>query len=232
MNYISMRHQKILLFVISFALSFGFFQACSKSPFGSEHKVTQELSVSHPDLGPSLKANFGQTRIPVADLPLIISRLLVSFFGEDQDEYSSAAQANLLKAELVPVQQAVGGICEIARVGSQQDCNFNTVHLGNKLISATSTLREAARIQACMRLTSDAGSLNALVTRIQGNSSGPEYFSIEALVQQFYPEGNPASLANKLISVDRNLASANESVTNRWRFLVQLVCESPGWQVL
>lgn len=218
------------VFIFFFSIGFGLFQNCAMRAFNSAGSLEQPLSMSHPSV--EVNNNYGQTRVPVLDLPQIETRMTVSFLGVDDASGSRDYINAVTNAELWPVQQVVGGICEVALTGTLENCNFNQAHLGNHLYSTTSSTREAARMQVCMHLTSDDNSLMALVNRIQGPSPAPELESLESLVEQFNPDYDSTALVTKLLEVDRQMAMSNESIRDRWRFMAELVCESPAWQVL
>ncbi|MGE0525826.1 MAG: hypothetical protein AB7G93_19850 [Bdellovibrionales bacterium] len=229
MRMIQRHGLQALVFTGAFALGFGVFQNCSPRLLQGVN-FQSGLPDNHPriDMGVFSK-NYDVTRVPLMDMAQLEEKLVYAFVGEDASTGATARQ--LVQTEFAPIQQALGGSCDIARTGSFADCNYNVSHVGNNLNAFPSTIREAARTQACMSLTSSAAVMGVLVGLVKGQSPTPEEHSVGKLVARFYPDMDSTELVTELMEIDRTLARASESVTNRWSLLAQLVCESPGWQV-
>ncbi len=231
-----MIHKNTLGFITVFILSFGFvtsvFQNCSAPEHAQSDVVSVDLPSNHPagdDQG--VTANYGGTRTPLMDTEQITDSMKMAFNPNADANLNTYIEA-VSNLELRPMMHLVGGSCEPARRGNLEECAGSISHLADLLVSSTSSTREAARIQVCLRLTSNAGLVGVVVNQVKGASPGPEDESIRLLAAQFYPEGLSEPVVQKLIWADRELASRNATLLDRWRFLTQLLCESPNWEVL
>ncbi len=71
--------------------------------------------------------------------------------------------------------------------------------------------------------------------KIENRPTTPDIESLQQLVKLFYcGEDDVLSVENGLLQVDKNLKIEDPTITDkdRWRLLINMVCESPNWELL
>ena len=71
--------------------------------------------------------------------------------------------------------------------------------------------------------------------KIENRPTTPDIASLQQLVKLFYRgEDDVLSVENGLLQVDKNLKIEDPTITDkdRWRLLINMVCESPNWELL
>lgn len=112
------------------------------------------------------------------------------------------------------------------------DCGGITLATMNPL---PDTLRTSNKSQLCLTLTSNPTFLQNALMKIDKRPSQPDLTSITQLLTLFYRSENDFSfLANQLLIVDKQIKSAEPTITDldRWRILTNMICESPDWEIL
>lgn len=136
-------------------------------------------------------------------------------------------------AEIIPQQHTFGRACDITTTGLFSQCNLNLANLSNGMSMTSSTIREASRIQLCRRLVTDESFLAPLLSRL--NVSGDEIS--ETMIQNaaflFYPawDSHP-EIISSLKKLELEMLNSGESFSSRWKIILDVLCESPYWEIL
>lgn len=221
-------------FYFLFAI-FGFFttpflfQNCAQPR--SSVNTDMVLSQNHPSLEGSPSGST-QTRLLLGDSFYVLSVFRDVFLTNQ----SSAAVRNfvetVLTEEILSNQTEFGRACSFFHDGFLHKCNNDINNQALAMKSTNSTLREAARIQTCQRLVNNDSVLFDLINRVRKSTTTPNRESVEEIVHLFFPAiESSAHLIDPLLALDMRMAQESERTIDRWRMIVLLVCEEPGWQL-
>lgn len=97
------------------------------------------------------------------------------------------------------------------------------------------TLRASHKAQLCLTLTSNQTFLQNALSKIDNRPAQPDLQSIHQIIKLFYRgEEDMLGLANELLVFDQSVKETDPMITtiDRWRLLVNMVCESPNWELL
>lgn len=206
------------------------FQNCAQ-PFELASTGTLDSSLSMSSEHPGATIAQATSQAPLLANRIYISSLMADVFTTDS---MSGDDRNFLNSTLnswITTQPAVYGYpCNTkANAG---ECNGTVLVPMN---SGTNTLRAAYKSQACQTILSRDVYVNAVVSKVSTMGAAPTATSIASLYELFY-RGDDAdpNLVQGLISSDRGILSQNMKVstTDRWRYLILALCESPGWEQL
>lgn len=128
----------------------------------------------------------------------------------------------------------MGGACNPYDTYSSVDCQSDRTAAVGAPYQDTSTLREAFRLQLCQNILGSEGSVPAALEKIDLHPGvEPTPTHIQSAVSLFYRAQTLEPLFyQSLVELDRELQLGGESPAERWRGLLLMICESPGWQLL
>ena len=125
-----------------------------------------------------------------------------------------------------------GGSCNIYSSWSLADCERVAGNQSAPIRAPMGILRAAATLQVCQRIFGAEDALENARAKIQGGHQAPTAQSIQSAIELFYRGRDiDPSLATELSSIESSEVGG-ESVSARWQFILVMICESPGWQVL
>ena len=155
-----------------------------------------------------LKENFVSTEFPRAD----ISTLIYTWAGHKAAQFGSA--------------------CSMYDSASYRDCSGDS---GSTLPLRTSAnvLRESYRMQICENILAYTEAVKTALMRVGlSDTVAPKVEDLSKIYSLFYRTGEIDELTlRSMYALDAELVTAKESILNRWRMQLMLVCESPGWQL-
>lgn len=196
---------------------------------------TPPLMESHPDVMAASVTPSNAT-LRLADRLQTASVLIEIFSDADRSSASSAA-VNAVVQELVASDAAsFGSPCSVSSTRSQSECRNDPSSFTAPSYAASTSVREANRIQACQRIVSQNGAVSAALAKlpVEINASlAPTAEGLVALYQLFYPGREPEERTAEVLGrLDRQMEINGESIRTRWTIQLLMLCESPGWQLL
>lgn len=225
----------ILVQSIIFILFFGIgtlFQNCANSNF---FKTTDQnnniLPQNHPDLTPSSSSNSGV--ITLIDHKTIQSFFYSIFINEGSSQKTINELSIILSSEIIMQQNTFGYPCDPISSGDFSECNYSLANLSTPLSQSSSTIREASRVQTCRRITSNNDLLLAAIENIHAQNEFPNSSSILKALRLFYPALSEVDEPlNALIVLSNQMAQNEEDHFTQWRLIINIICESPYWELL
>lgn len=210
------------------------FQNCGISAFGTP-VASLDLPLNHPSGDGSVSTATIQSKVVLGDRDYLES-VFRDVFLSDQSSINDVNTLNyFIAVELSPMTHILGRSCDVSETGDGRRCEYLTSNTQLAMNAATSSAREAARIQLCRRATSHQSLLLQAVNKVRGTNSTPNDQSILNIVRLFYPfidDVSASEIQSSLAKIDRDMKQASELPEDRWRILVLTVCESPGWEIL
>jgi hypothetical protein len=222
-----MKTHRLILHLAGLLVLMSAFQNCTKG-FSSAGKGS-DLPLGHPDTGLVIM----QSHVVLGDREYLESAFSNVFSQAGVTSGQSGYLANVLLQEFLPQQGSLGRACDPLYDGSIENCYYLIDNANINMSAASSSIREAARIQVCRRLLANDLLLQAMIGQVSGNQSTPNAQSVTAIIQQYYPAKDSApSLIDSLLNLDATMAKQGESTADRWRLIFLALCESPEWEVL
>lgn len=121
--------------------------------------------------------------------------------------------------------------CDSYSSYSGSDCGGSISSSNLPVYIVHNTVRESYHLQLCQNILSLDKSIHFVLEKIEKPLSVPDPNAIIQIYNLFYRSNDPeANIINSLIEFDKGLANNNEPPLERWRGLILLICESPGWQ--
>ena len=199
----------------------------------SSVQAENPLPFDHPDVDIVPQGSPVQGRLVMGD-QVFLESVFRDIFAPTGTREDIVGYVNaVLYQEFTSTQNMLGRGCDLNEEGSLIYCYESIANIDTSMGAGTSSIREAARVQVCRRIIANSTVVEPVISAIRGNQSTPNQNSIEAMIQLFFPAGNAPNLLNsELLGLDAEMASAGETLNNRWSILLLTLCESPAWQVL
>ncbi len=230
---IGLRKNHVSLIIGFFIISFGF-QNCTKlDSISSADFSSVNLPIEHPTLE--------QKTLPSSQKLMLAHRNYIVTLFKDIFESENYTIRNSSKGSLDDILEhwighkgtQFGLACDPYSSQSTADCAGDISNANGAIIKDDGTLRESYRLKACRDILDSENAVEAALEKINRSSQIPNKSSVIQIYELFYRDTNAGELTvNSLLELDRELSKANESVYERWRALLLVVCESPGWQML
>lgn len=206
------------------------FQNCAQ-PFELASTGIENGSLSMGEDHPGATIAEASSQSPVLAHRKYIASLMVDVFTTDSMSGVNKDFVSSTVSSWISTQPAVYGYpCNMKE--NAGECNGTIL---SPMHSGTNTLRAAYKSQACQTILSKNVYVNAVISKVSTLGAAPTATSIEALYELFY-RGDDADpvLVQGLLSSDRAILAQNmqASSTDRWRYLILALCESPGWEQL
>ncbi|MFM6929748.1 MAG: hypothetical protein ACKOX6_14865 [Bdellovibrio sp.] len=206
------------------------FQNCAQ-PFELASTGIEDGSFSMGSEHPGATIAEASSQSPVLAHRKYIASLMTDVFTTDSMAGADKTFVNTTLNSWIVTQPSVYGYpCNMKNDAGE--CNGTIL---SPMHSGTNTLRAAYKSQACQTILSKNVYVNAVVSKVSTLGAAPTATSIEALYELFY-RGDDADpvLIQGLLSSDRAILNQNmqASPTDRWRYLILALCESPGWEQL
>lgn len=206
------------------------FQNCAQ-PFELASTGIEDSSLSMGSEHPGASIAEASSQSPILAHRKYIASLMTDVFTTDSMAGADKTFVNTTLNSWIVTQPAVYGYPCNMKNGADE-CNGTIL---SPMHSGTNTLRAAYKSQACQTILSKDVYVNAVISKVSAIGSAPTATSIGLLYELFY-RGDDAdpTLVQGLISSDRAILGQNmqASTTDRWRYLILALCESPGWEQL
>ncbi len=223
---------KLLLSVLGLAVSIQFFQNCSALMAPQDDTKSSKSAVSTsatPVDHPSEAVTQPTQQQPVIANRLYITELLSEVF---ETPMTSNSTASISSAWVGNYSGIFGYPCNPRGKNGTSDCGGSTLA---PMIPKPDTLRASHKAQLCLSLTSQDSFLQAALSKIENIPAVPDAASIDQLLKLFYRgDEDLSALVSQLVIVDKQVKTDDPTITDidRWRLLTNMVCESPGWELL
>jgi hypothetical protein len=206
------------------------FQNCAQ-PFELASEALDEASMSMGANHPGSAIAQASTQSPLLANRSYMTSLMTDVFTTDAMAAGDKTfVTNTLKSWITNQPAIYGYPCN--KKTGLGDCNGTIL---TPMHSGTNTLRAAYKSQACQSILSKDVYVNAVVSKVSAVGAGPTATSISSLYELFY-RGDDAdmTMVQGLMASDKAIIAQNMSVsaTDRWRYLILALCESPGWEQL
>ncbi len=223
---------KLLLSVLALAVSIQFFQNCSALMAPQDDTKSYKSIVS----GSATPADHPSEAViqPTQQQPVIANRIYIAELLSEVFETSTTSKstASISSAWVGNYSGIFGYPCNPSGKNGTSDCGGTTLAPMNP---KPDTLRASHKAQLCLSLTSQDSFLQAALSKIENLPSAPDGASIDQLLKLFYRGDEELSvLVSHLVSIDRQIKTDDPNIADidRWRLLTNMVCESPGWELL
>jgi hypothetical protein len=213
------------------------FQNCSNLNIGSQFSVAADLrsplAINHPDVSPDITPTSSKPAIQLMDRRMMISHVRQLFIDSKTSADIVSWFGSIEFVDTTQFQTSMGGACNVLSTGNNRDCNYNFGNQNLPFYSSGSPSREAGRFLLCSRMTFHQVFLDAFLRRIPNVKATPDRASVAAAYALMHRgQEPPAAVLDALMNLDDEMIQAQEAPGNRWRLMVQTVCESSAWQVL
>lgn len=199
--------------------------------------TTMDLPLEHPEL--PAQQLYATEKRPLFAEKEYVADLIRDVFVLDNLQNESAIES-ILDTWVNTKGNYFGAGCNIYDTYSNRACGTVALNQAgsaqttkqSEQLSAT-VVRESFKIAVCERVLGDDVGLQAALEKIPGSEEDINSNTVRAAYDLFY-RGLPSSQQTiaQLLLTNEELIQANIPAHERWRMLLLLICESPGWQVL
>lgn len=160
-----------------------------------------------------------------------VAALLTDIFTAE-DGTISAEIENQLAHWIVSRGNHFGLGCDVYSSYTGQDCLFQVEASNLPVQMDDNPIRQSYIVQFCQSVLAVDSAVQIVKRKVSPEGVYPNRESVIKIYNLFYRSNNPnESVINSLLDFDRALAGNNEDQMNRWRGVIQQVCESPAWQL-
>lgn len=176
-----------------------------------------------------------QTDLP-ARRQLVVPRTYVAqLFREvfTSTTYPVASLENLIDKWVMYKGGQFGGACNIYSSYSSRDCAGTVANTNIPAYTDDNTMRESFRVQLCENILGQDNGVKSALEKISLTTASPiSATTVTAAYGLFYRNDPPADgVVGALLDLSQSLAP-NTTAVNKWRLVLDQICESPDWQLL